>query len=582
MAVSLSESEGSMRQACDIKRLPKVWGKKMGRDVAPGRSTSARRSTEDYFTAFNALEDALYQPLDEVLQLDVTTIAPKPIFEIIGTALAPIKHFFHAQIVQCWVEGRDGTLHAVGEPACVENVLQYLRLTVEAALAGDRAISRTNQRVGTLIVMPMHMGKQMRGALTIARTNGQAFDAAEKAAIKTIAHRLTHAIGTGLAWRNANDQAHYWQTIINSIPEIIIIRDTKQRVIFYNEGALEAAANAHEIRNARKQALPEPMPRWDTTLPNNEPLPPDQVPSMRAMSGNTKVLGAQLELTIYPENAEPQMIPVLTTAVPLHNSAGELVRSVTIAQDMSSTKQVERMKDFYTERVRHDVNGPLTSTKIAAELIERKCNESIAMQATLTAEQLASFIEYVQVIKQGCVAISGLTSSLNEIGQVISSAPVRLSLVDFVYERLQDFRVRYPQHHFPCDVCSVDTLLEGYWCKDHLGIIFNNLVENAIKYAPGTDTISIKLMADTYAGKSMAHMVITDQGIGIHKKDAALIFQKDMRANPVDQEGRPIAGTGIGLYLCEVCTRLYDGKIWVKSEGKGTGSEFHVRLPLAQ
>ena len=554
----------------------------MGRDVAPGQPEPVRRSTEEYINALDVLENALYQPLHGILQPDAISVTPKPIFEVIGAALEPIKRFFQAELAFCWVEGRDGSLHPVPTSKTMESALPYLHLAVQASLATEQLLIRNNQRVGALIVVPMHIGKQMRCALTLTRANGQAFNVVDRTAIKMIANRLRHAIATGLAWRNAHDQAQYWQTIINSIPEIIIVRDAKRKIVFYNDGALDAAANTQEIRAARKHGLPEPPPTWDTYLPNKKKLPPEEVPSTRATNERMTVLGAQLELTIYPENTEPHMVSVLTTSVPLKNSMGELMRTVTIGQDMSATKRIESMKELFITQVRHDINGPLTSTKIAVDLIERNCRKYSTEQTVLTHEQLAKFLEYVQTVRQGCVAISGLTASLNKINEAISSAPIRISLVEFVEEQLLDFRMRYPHLHFPCDVTSVDTLLEGYWCQDHLKVIFHNLMENAVKYSPGADTISINLFADVYDEKHMAHLVIIDQGIGIDKNDADLIFKKEMRANPVDGEGRPIDGTGIGLYLCEYYTKFYNGRIFVKSEGKGKGSEFHVRLPLAQ
>lgn len=433
------------------------------------------------------------------------------------------------------------------------------------------------------MVFPMQMGQQMRGALTIARDFVQGPQGDEKAAGKFVAHRLAHAIATGLAWRNAHDHARYWRAIFDAIPEIIIIRDANQQVLLYNEGALEAAANAEEIRAARELKQPEPTPVWDTHLPHQKDLPPDEIPSVRAVRDQTQILGAQLELTTHPENAEPQIIPVLATAVPLFDSTHQLMRSVTIVHDMTATKRVEQMKDTLATRVRHDVNGPLTSTKIAAQLINRICMQLQAEGVPASPQQLQAIASYAQGIEQGCVTIGGITAALDDMEFAISSTPIRMSLVEFVRNHLHSFRVRYPERQFICDVLSsVDTLLEGYWCKDHVEIILNNLLENAIKYSPAGTPVTIQLKADAYEEQPMAHLIVKDQGYGIDPKDQEAIFEKNVRVTPTDEHGQPIPGTGEGLHYCKIYAMMYGLKPWVRSAGKNKGSEFHVRLPLAQ
>jgi signal transduction histidine kinase len=102
-----------------------------------------------------------------------------------------------------------------------------------------------------------------------------------------------------------------------------------------------------------------------------------------------------------------------------------------------------------------------------------------------------------------------------------------------------------------------------------LAQVFDNLLVNAVKYAPGAD-ISLTL---EISGNN-AHVMVRDTGPGISTEHMERLFQRFFRV-----PGSPARGTGLGLYICRQLVNAHNGEINVDSK-LGEGTTFHIYLPL--
>ena len=106
-----------------------------------------------------------------------------------------------------------------------------------------------------------------------------------------------------------------------------------------------------------------------------------------------------------------------------------------------------------------------------------------------------------------------------------------------------------------------------------LSQVFENLINNAKKYAPESD-IEIQI----YQTEDFSNIQVRDFGQGIPEKYLPFIFDRFFR-NP--EQSPNIHGSGLGLYICKKIIQEHNGKIEVESEiGKGT--TFHLAIPNAQ
>ncbi len=107
-----------------------------------------------------------------------------------------------------------------------------------------------------------------------------------------------------------------------------------------------------------------------------------------------------------------------------------------------------------------------------------------------------------------------------------------------------------------------------------LRIAISNLLENAIKYTPATQPITITLTHKP----PMVELNIADEGPGIPDSEKRRIFEKFYRIG--NEDTRKTKGTGLGLYLSSKIVEQHKGRITV-TDNTPSGSIFHIQLPLA-
>jgi signal transduction histidine kinase len=108
-----------------------------------------------------------------------------------------------------------------------------------------------------------------------------------------------------------------------------------------------------------------------------------------------------------------------------------------------------------------------------------------------------------------------------------------------------------------------------------LAQVFANLLNNAAKY---TDPGGAVVLRARPAGAD-AVVTVRDTGAGIPAEMLSRVFELFTQIDRSDERAQ--GGLGIGLTLVKSLVELHGGRVAVRSDGPGTGSEFEVRLPLA-
>ena len=106
---------------------------------------------------------------------------------------------------------------------------------------------------------------------------------------------------------------------------------------------------------------------------------------------------------------------------------------------------------------------------------------------------------------------------------------------------------------------------------DRLEQVFNNLIDNALKYTPPGGDVVVRARQDAQT----AVVEVADSGIGIPDADRERVFERFYRV----EKSRSGAGSGLGLAIVQEIVRAHGGQIGLTSQ-EGQGSTFTVRLPL--
>ncbi|MCR6629350.1 MAG: ATP-binding protein [Magnetospirillum sp.] len=110
---------------------------------------------------------------------------------------------------------------------------------------------------------------------------------------------------------------------------------------------------------------------------------------------------------------------------------------------------------------------------------------------------------------------------------------------------------------------------------DEIERLFQNLLGNALKYHAENVTPVINISAERDG--AAWRFAFRDNGIGIAPDQVGRLFKVFQRLHPNDR----YEGSGVGLALCRRIVQRHDGRIWVESDGPGSGSAFLFTLPAS-
>ena len=235
------------------------------------------------------------------------------------------------------------------------------------------------------------------------------------------------------------------------------------------------------------------------------------------------------------------------------------------AEDAAREAQLARrhLQDFLAMAA-HDIRGPLAAIAGYTDLLAYPDTPPEERRLALDAIQAA--------VLQMDRLVEDIVDAVRLGAGTFRLRPEPLDLVSLVEQVARGQRGTSGRHRILIDAPE---RLEGEWDPDRLGQVITNLISNAIKYSPAGGDVRIRVSQEG----DMVVVSVSDQGRGIRAADVALLFRPFTRLLSPEEQAT-VNGTGLGLYISHGIVQAHGGRIWATSQGRNSGSEFSVRLPL--
>ncbi|WP_055074664.1 ATP-binding protein [Pseudanabaena sp. 'Roaring Creek'] len=255
--------------------------------------------------------------------------------------------------------------------------------------------------------------------------------------------------------------------------------------------------------------------------------------------------------------------------------------TVILIRDITSEKEVDRMKTDFISTVSHELRTPLTSVLGFAKLIQKKLDEAIfpliQTEDKKTNRNIRQVSENLEIIvSEG----TRLTKLINEVLDVakIEAGKMQWNMEPLNIEEVIDRAFSATSALFdqkglaPVREIS-ENLPEIHGDKDRLIQVVINLISNAVKFTE-QGVITCKVREEN----QFIIVSVIDQGVGISESDQPKVFEKFKQVGDTLTD-KP-QGTGLGLPISKDIITHHGGKIWVESE-IGKGSTFSFSIPVS-
>ncbi len=337
-------------------------------------------------------------------------------------------------------------------------------------------------------------------------------------------------------FRNLENSRQQLETLLNSMDDAVVAVSPDREVVWFN-GAMQRLATA---------SLSVGMPLIRAVRD------PDLLRVVADVLDHAKVQSATM-VSVLPGRTFSM------TSAPLPEGG-----AVCVLRDTTETTRVERTRRDFIANVSHELRTPLTSLLGYTETLLDESPDT----------KTRGFLE---IMRRNALRMSRLTEDLLTLARVESGEdplqPAPVPAQDLVRDAQLSFSGLAKARGSEIETVGVPEV-QVHADKEAIHQVFANLIDNALKYAPGSRKIEIGARQN----QEDAEFFVRDFGPGIASEHLPRLFERFYR---VDKgRSREAGGTGLGLAIVKHIVLNHGGEIGVSSE-LGHGSLFWFRLPLA-
>jgi len=250
----------------------------------------------------------------------------------------------------------------------------------------------------------------------------------------------------------------------------------------------------------------------------------------------------------------------------LKDAEGSNSGLVVLFQNVTSLKQIEKIKSDFIATISHEFKTPLTSIMIGTSLI--------------SGEKLGDLNEkqknILDTIEEDSERLLTLVDDLLNLSKIEAGKSI-FDIKPTSIEEIVDASIKGFTEQAKSKEVYIYNTLESNLPKvnadsEKIVWVINNLISNALKHTGAND----KIFVNSFIKQNRVCVSIKDTGIGIPKDYLDKIFDKFIQVPGEDEEAK---GTGLGLAIAREIIEAHGGEIWCESE-LGIGTTFTFTLPI--
>ena len=275
------------------------------------------------------------------------------------------------------------------------------------------------------------------------------------------------------------------------------------------------------------------------------------------------------ELTIdsQDENGEYLSRPVRFALI--RRESGFISGLVAVLHDTTEQDKEERERRLFVSNVSHELRTPLTSVKSYLEALDDG-----ALSEPVAPDFVKVSLNETNRMMRMVTDLLSLSRIDNETSQLDIELTNFTAFITFILNRFDKIKSQSQEDTKKYELIR-EYPITPIWVEidtDKMTQVIDNILNNAIKYSPDGGKIKVGMKTTD----AQLIISISDEGLGIPKKDLPRIFDRFYRVDKA--RSRAQGGTGLGLAIAKEIIKQHKGFIWAKSE-YGKGSTFTIVLP---
>jgi len=341
------------------------------------------------------------------------------------------------------------------------------------------------------------------------------------------------------------------EAIVEGIPVSIIVTDESNRLLLMNENA-QALMNADEIN-------------WQGKPVKDIVRDRELIQLLCGKKDRTREFKDHKSL-LSIERDDKELF-FLVRRIQVEMDGKRAMGSVTVLQDVTPFKNLDRLKSDFMAAISHEFRTPLTSINMSLDILLKE------VRGELNKNQR----ELIEDAKKDGQRLKNLVRELLDLSKLEAGKyPLTFTVIqlnDLINYALEPLQRQIEEKMIRMNLRFEDDIPAFQADFHQLSRVITNLVENAIQHTPPEGEIKIEATFEN----GYVKVCVSDSGEGIPEEAIDLIFDKFVQIN--NFQDAEVGNIGLGLAIAREIVEAHQGKIWCESR-IGKGSRFCFTVPV--